>query len=77
MLKDVIDARARAMSSAGSAKMEAETQVGQSLISLFAVTENYPGLASSVHFCELRAELTRMEDRITAGRRFYNPRSRS
>lgn len=72
VLKDVIDARARAMSSAGSAKMEAETQVGQSLISLFAVTENYPDLASSTHFGELRAELTRMEDRITAGRRFYN-----
>ena len=72
VLKDVIDARARAMESAGSARMEAETQIGQSLISLFAVTENYPALASSSHFSELRAELTRMEDRITAGRRFYN-----
>jgi len=72
VLKDVIDARARAMESAGNARMEAETQIGQSLISLFAVTENYPALASSTHFSELRAELTRMEDRITAGRRFYN-----
>ena len=72
VLKDVIDARGRAMSSAGQARNEAETQIGQSLISLFAVTEAYPELRSSVHFQELRAELTRMEDRITAGRRFYN-----
>lgn len=72
VLKDVIDARARAMSAAGSARLEAETQIGQSLNSLFAITENYPDLASSGHFRELRAEMTRIEDRITAARRFYN-----
>lgn len=72
VLKDVIDARARAMASAGQAKLEAETQVGQSLNSLWAVSEAYPELASSGHFRELRLELTRMEDRITAARRFYN-----
>lgn len=72
VLKDVIDARARAMESAGSARIEAETLVGQSLNSLFAITENYPALASSEHFRELRSELVRMEDRIAAARRFYN-----
>jgi LemA protein len=72
VLKDVIDARARAMSTMGSARLEAETQIGQSLNSLFAITENYPDLASSTHFRELRSEMTRMEDRITAARRFYN-----
>jgi LemA protein len=72
VLKDVIDARAAAMASAGRASLEAETQIGQSLNSLFAIGENYPQLASSQHFAELRAELTRMEDRITAARRFYN-----
>lgn len=72
VLKDVIDARAAAMASAGRASLEADTQIGQSLNSLFAISENYPELASSRHFAELRGELTRMEDRITASRRFYN-----
>ena len=72
VLKDVIDARARAMATAGSAKLEAEVQVGQSLNSLWAITENYPQLASSSHFAELRSELVRTEDRINAARRFYN-----
>jgi LemA protein len=72
VLKDVIDARAAAMASAGRSSVEADTQIGQSLNSLFAISENYPQLASSQHFSELRSELTRMEDRITAARRFYN-----
>jgi LemA protein len=72
VLKDVIDARARAMATAGNARLEAEVQVGQSLNSLWAITENYPELASSSHFRDLRSELVRMEDRINAARRFYN-----
>lgn len=72
VLKDVIDARARAISSTGPSRLEAETQIGQSINSLIAFSENYPELASSQHFCELRGELSRIEDRITAARRFYN-----
>jgi LemA protein len=72
VLSDVIDARARAMASAGNARLEAELQVGQSLNNLWAITENYPDLASSTHFRELRAEMVRMEDRINAARKFYN-----
>ncbi len=72
VLKDVIDSRARAMESVGNARLTAETQIGQSLNSLFAISENYPDLASSTHFRELRSEMTRIEDRITAARRFYN-----
>ncbi|HEY0960592.1 MAG TPA: LemA family protein [Novosphingobium sp.] len=72
VLKDVIDARAAAMASVGRAHLQGETQIGQSVNSLFAISENYPELASSAHFQGLRAEMTRMEDRITAARRFYN-----
>jgi LemA protein len=72
VLKDVIDARARAISSSGPSRLEAENQIGQSIISLMAFTENYPEIAGSSHFAELRGELTRIEDRITAARRFYN-----
>jgi len=72
VLKDVIDARARAIATAGPSRLEAETQIGQSIMSLMAFTENYPEIASSSHFAELRGELTRIEDRISAARRFYN-----
>lgn len=72
VLKEVMDARARAMSTAGNARLEAENQIGQSLTSLFAISENYPELASSGHFRDLRAELVRIEDRINAARRFLN-----
>lgn len=72
VLKDVIEARGRAIASIGSSRLEAETQIGQSIMNLMAFTENYPELASSSHFAELRGELTRIEDRISAARRFYN-----
>ncbi len=72
VLKDVIDARARATSTTGGAKVDAEAAVGSSLANLWSITESYPELASSDHFRELRAEMTRMEDRITASRKFYN-----
>lgn len=72
VLTEVVDARARAMANVGASRLEAEAQIGQSINSLFALTENYPEIAASSHFSELRAEMTRVEDRITASRRFYN-----
>lgn len=72
VLSAVIDARARATSATGGQRLDAERDVGQALANVWAVTENYPDLASSVHFRELRAEMTRVEERITASRRFYN-----
>ncbi len=72
VLKDVIDARARAMSSMGEAKLTAESQIGMSVNSLFAFTENYPEIAAAPHFNELRGEIIHIEEKITASRRFYN-----
>jgi LemA protein len=72
VLKDVIDARARATSTTGGARLDAEAAVGSSLANLWSITESYPELASSGHFRELRQELVRMEDRISASRKFYN-----
>jgi LemA protein len=45
-----------------------EYGVGQAL----AVAEAYPELNSSTHFLRLQHELRNCEDRIAAGRRFYN-----
>lgn len=72
VLQDVMEARAKAMANVGATRNEAEAQIGQSVNSLFAISESYPELASSSHFHELRNEMTRIEDRITAARRFYN-----
>ena len=73
VLAEVTKARAGALRAAGpDTRLEAETQVGQSINSLLAVVERYPDLQASAHFRELRRDLVDAENRITASRRFYN-----
>jgi LemA protein len=73
--------RARATAAApGSSPGEQAKQegiLGQALGRLFAVAEAYPELKASVNFLELQRELTETEDRIAAGRRFYNANVRA
>ena len=45
---------------------------GRSLAGLMVVAEGYPDLRASLVFLQLQRELTNTEDRIAAGRRFYN-----
>jgi len=49
-----------------------ENVLTQALGRLFAVAEAYPDLKANVGFQQLQQELTNTEDRIAAGRRFYN-----
>jgi LemA protein len=73
VLTEVTKARAGALRATGpEMRLEAETQVGQSISSLLTVVESYPELKASSHFRDLRMELTDAENRITAARRFYN-----
>jgi LemA protein len=73
VLTEVTKARAGALRASGpEMRLEAETQVGQTLTSLLTLVESYPDLKASAHFRELRMELTDAENRITAARRFYN-----
>ncbi|RAI41244.1 LemA family protein [Rhodoplanes roseus] len=73
VLTEVTKARAGALRAAGpDMRLEAETQVGQSLNSLLSVVEHYPELQASSHFRDLRNQLIDAENRITASRRFYN-----
>ncbi len=73
--------RARATAAApGSSPAEQAAQenvLTQALGKLFAVVENYPDLKANVNFQQLQAELTNTEDRIAAGRRFYNANVRT
>lgn len=54
-----------------------ENQLTQALGRLFAVAEAYPQLRASENFAQLQGELTNTEDRIAAGRRFYNANVRT
>jgi LemA protein len=73
VLTEVTKARASALRASGpEMRLEAETQVGQSLNSLLTVVESYPDLQASSHFRDLRMELADAENRITAARRYYN-----
>ena len=68
--------RARAAAAgpgAGPAEQAAqENALNAALGRLLAVAENYPVLRASENFQQLQAELANTEDRIAAGRRFYN-----
>ncbi len=74
VLQNVVDARTAAVSAGGgvAAKSQAESQLAGSLRGLFAVAENYPDLKAAGPFQQLQAQLAETEDRIAAGRRFYN-----
>ena len=55
-----------------AAQAQSENALTQALGRLFAVAENYPTLRASENFQQLQSELSNTEDRIAAGRRFYN-----
>ncbi len=72
-LTQVVQARAAAVSAPNvAAKAEAETMLAGSLRGLMAIAENYPDLKAAGPFQQLQAQLAETEDRIAAGRRFYN-----
>jgi LemA protein len=73
-LDSVVAARSSAVA-AGSTVPEqavAEGTLSSSLGRLFAVAEAYPQLKANQNFLALQTELTETEDRVAAGRRFYN-----
>lgn len=73
--------RARSLAAApgsGVAEQAAqENALTAALGRLFAVAENYPVLRASENFAQLQTELATTEDRIAAGRRFYNANVRA
>lgn len=76
---EVTRARSAAVGGASNPAVQAqqENALTQALGRLFAVAEAYPVLRASENFQQLQAELTNTEDRIAAGRRFYNANVRT
>jgi LemA protein len=72
-LDDVVKARSSAMSAQGPAQVSAaENQLSGALGRLIALSEAYPDLKANTNFQQLQAELTDLENKIAASRRFFN-----
>jgi LemA protein len=74
VLSNVVEARNAAVAATGSpaAKAQVENVLNGTLRGLLAVAEAYPDLKAAGPFQQLQAQLGDTEDRIAAGRRFYN-----
>lgn len=53
-------------------KLAADNMLSWALKSLFAVSENYPDLKANQNFLQLQTELSDIENKIAASRRFFN-----
>jgi LemA protein len=72
-LDEVVKARNAAVSAQGPAQQAAaENMLSGALRQLFALAESYPDLKASTNFQQLQAELTDLENKIAASRRFFN-----
>ncbi len=75
IFENVTEARARvgqAGGGAGEGRMKAEGLLGGAMMGLLAVAENYPDLKADQNFQRLMAELSDIENKIAAARRFFN-----
>ncbi len=75
-LESVIRARNAAVTAEGSGNVgqmaAAEGALGAALGRLFALSEAYPDLKANTNFQQLQAELSDIENKIAAARRFFN-----
>lgn len=72
-LDAVITARNAAQTAQGpAAQGAAEGVLGAALGKLFALAEAYPDLKANTNFLELQRELSDIENKIAAARRFFN-----
>jgi LemA protein len=74
LFESVTAARAKAMENTDRPDRQSgdERALSSRVNRLMAVAEAYPDLKASEHFLALQDELANTEDRIAAGRRFYN-----
>ena len=72
-LEKVTQARAAAMGATSiNEKIQAEQQLGQALANLKVSVEAYPELKANQNFLELQSELSDIENKLAAVRRFFN-----
>jgi LemA protein len=72
-LEAVTQARNTAMAAQGPAQQAAaENMLSGALRQLFALSEAYPDLKANANFQQLQSELTDIENKLAAARRFFN-----
>lgn len=74
VLAQVTEARAGVSRAGGStdARIRAEGALSGALMGLFAVAENYPDLKADQNFRQFMSELSDIENKLAAARRFFN-----
>jgi len=73
VFENVTTARAGVSQAHGTdERLKAEQRLGGALANLYAVAENYPALKADQNFQALMAELSDIENKIAAARRFFN-----
>ncbi len=73
VITEIARARASALRATGpEMRLEAETQLGQSINSFFTIAESYPDIKASTDYRDLRRELVDSDAKIAGARRFYN-----
>jgi LemA protein len=72
-LEGVVKARNAAIAAQGPAQQAAaENMLSGALRQLFALSEAYPDLKANANFQQLQSELSDIENKIAAARRFFN-----
>ena len=72
-LEAVIQARNAAVAAPGvEQKVQAENVLTGALRQLFALSENYPNLKANANFQQLQDQLSDIENKLAASRRFFN-----
>jgi LemA protein len=72
-LEEVVKARNAAVTAQGPQQQAAaENQLSGALRQIFALSEAYPDLKANTQFQQLQNELTDLENKIAASRRFFN-----
>ena len=72
-LDEVVKARNSAISAQGPAQVSAaENQLSGALGKLIALSEAYPDLKANANFQQLQTELSDIENKLAASRRFFN-----
>jgi LemA protein len=72
-LEAVVQARNAAIAAPGvEQKVQAENMLTGALRQLFALSENYPNLKANANFQQLQTDLSDIENKLAAARRFFN-----
>ena len=72
-LQQVIDARQAGQAASTAGEMAAaDSAMRSALGKIFALAEAYPDLKANTNFLQLQQELSAIEDKLAAARRFYN-----